>query len=211
MSITLLGDANDYVGKGLSGGRIIVRPDENSPSQAPGVKTQVIAGNTIGYGATSGEIYLRGRVGERFAVRNSGALMVTEGTGDHACEYMTGGRVVILGRTGRNVGAGMSGGIAYLLDPEPAKVNPELVDLEPLDADEVFWLGEVISSHAKLTGSTGGRRAAGRLADRRRPVLPGDAAGLPAGAVPARGGRRPRRRRRRDDHGGQPWLIPAAF
>ena len=210
MSITLLGDANDYVGKGLSGGRIVVRPDENSPSQAPGVKTQVIAGNTIGYGATSGEIYLRGRVGERFAVRNSGALMVTEGTGDHACEYMTGGRVVILGRTGRNVGAGMSGGIAYLLDPEPAKVNPELVDLEPLDADEVFWLGEVISSHAKLTGS---RIAAALLADwpiAADPVLPGDAARLPQGAVHPRRGGRPRRRRRRDDHGGQPWLIPAA-
>jgi len=162
ISITLVGDANDYVGKGLSGGRIIVRPDENSPSQAPGVKTQVVAGNTIGYGATDGEMYLRGRVGERFAVRNSGALMVTEGTGDHALEYMTGGRVVILGRTGRNVGAGMSGGVGYLLDPEPAKVNPELVDLEPLDADEVLWLGEVISSHAKLTGST---VAAGLLAD----------------------------------------------
>ena len=162
VSITLVGDANDYVGKGLSGGRIIVRPDENSPSQAPGVKTQVIAGNTIGYGATDGELYLRGRVGERFAVRNSGALMVTEGTGDHALEYMTGGRVVILGRTGRNVGAGMSGGVGYLLDPEPAKVNPELVDLEPLDADEVLWLGEVISSHAKLTGST---VAAALLAD----------------------------------------------
>ena len=210
VSITLLGDANDYVGKGLSGGRIVVRPDENSPSQAPGVKTQVIAGNTIGYGATSGEIYLRGRVGERFAVRNSGALMVTEGTGDHACEYMTGGRVIILGRTGRNVGAGMSGGIAYLLDPEPAKVNPELVDLEALDTDEVFWLGEVISSHAKLTGSTGRRRAAGRLADRGHPVLPGDAARLPQGAVHPRRGRRPRCRRRRDDHGGQPWLIPVA-
>jgi glutamate synthase (NADPH/NADH) large chain len=162
VSIDLLGDANDYVGKGLSGGRIVIRPDENSPSQAPGVKTQVIAGNTIGYGATSGEMYLRGRVGERFAVRNSGALMVVEGTGDHACEYMTGGRVVILGRTGRNVGAGMSGGIAYLLDPEPAKVNPELVDLEAVDPDEVAWLGEVIGSHAKLTGS---RVAAALLAD----------------------------------------------
>ncbi|WP_395726709.1 glutamate synthase large subunit [Nakamurella sp.] len=162
VSIDLLGDANDYVGKGLSGGRIVVRPDESSPSQAPGVKAQVIAGNTIGYGATSGELFLRGRVGERFAVRNSGALMVVEGTGDHACEYMTGGRVVILGRTGRNVGAGMSGGIAYLLDPEPAKVNPELVDLEALETDEVAWLGEVIGSHAKLTGS---RIAAALLAD----------------------------------------------
>ena len=185
-------------------------PDENSPSQAPGVKTQVIAGNTIGYGATSGEIYLRGRVGERFAVRNSGALMVIEGTGDHACEYMTGGRVVILGRTGRNVGAGMSGGIAYLLDPEPAKVNPELVDLEPLDADEVFWLGEADQRARQAHRLPDRRRVAGRLADRRDPVLPGDAARLPQGAVHPRRGRGARGRRRRDDHGGQPWLIPAA-
>ena len=176
MSITLLGDANDYVGKGLSGGRIVVRPDENSPAQAPGVKTQVIAGNTIGYGATSGEIYLRGRVGERFAVRNSGALMVTEGTGDHACEYMTGGRVVILGRTGRNVGAGMSGGVAYLLDPEPAKVNPELVDLEPLDGRRGVLArrgGQLARQADRLPGRG---RFVGRLADRRDPVLPGDAA-----------------------------------
>ena len=210
VSITLLGDANDYVGKGLSGGRIIVRPDENSPSQAPGVKTQVIAGNTIGYGATSGEIYLRGRVGERFAVRNSGALMVTEGTGDHACEYMTGGRVVILGRTGRNVGAGMSGGIAYLLDPEPAKVNPELVDLEPLDGRRgvLARRGDQLARQADRIPDR--RRVARRLADRGHPVLPGDAARLPEGAVHPRRGRCPRCRRRRDDHGGQPWLIPAA-
>ncbi|MBM9466827.1 glutamate synthase large subunit [Nakamurella leprariae] len=162
VTITLVGDANDYIGKGLSGGRLVVRPDENSPAQAPGVKVQVIGGNTVGYGATSGEMYLRGRVGERFAVRNSGALMVVEGTGDHACEYMTGGRVVILGRTGRNVGAGMSGGIAYLLDADPTRVNGELVDLEELAADEVVWLGEVVSAHAKLTGS---RIAASLLAD----------------------------------------------
>ena len=153
ISITLTGDANDYVAKGLSGGRIVVRPAENSPAQAPGVKTQVIAGNTIGYGATSGELYLRGRVGERFAVRNSGALMVTEGAGDHALEYMTGGRVVILGRTGRNAAAGMSGGVGYLLDADRARINTELVDIEPLDADEVIWLGEVVADHARHTGS----------------------------------------------------------
>jgi glutamate synthase (NADPH/NADH) large chain len=113
----------------------------------------VIAGNTIGYGATSGELYLRGRVGERFAVRNSGALMVTEGTGDHALEYMTGGRVVILGRTGRNAAAGMSGGIAYLLDADQTRINKEMVDVEGLAADEVLWLGEVIADHARYTGS----------------------------------------------------------
>ena len=137
------------------------------------MKTQVIAGNTIGYGATSGEMYLRGRVGERFAVRNSGALMVTEGTGDHACEYMTGGRVVILGRTGRNVGAGMSGGIAYLLDPEPAKVNPELVDLEPLDAGRgaLARRGDQRARQAHRVADR--RRAAGRLAGGRRSGSPG--------------------------------------
>ncbi len=153
VSITLTGDANDYVAKGVSGGRLIVRPAEDSPAQAPGAKTQVIAGNTIGYGATSGELYLRGRVGERFAVRNSGALMVTEGTGDHALEYMTGGRVVILGRTGRNAAAGMSGGIGYLLDADPTRINTEMVDVQPLEPDEVIWLGEVVADHARYTGS----------------------------------------------------------
>ena len=153
ITLTLTGDANDYVAKGLSGGHIVVRPAENSPAQAPGAKTQVIAGNTIGYGATSGELYLRGRVGERFAVRNSGALMVTEGTGDHALEYMTGGRVVILGRTGRNAAAGMSGGIGYLLDADHARINKELVDVEGLAPDEVVWLGEVIADHVRYTGS----------------------------------------------------------
>jgi len=153
ISITLTGDANDYVAKGLSGGRIAVRPAENSPAQAPGSKIQVIAGNTIGYGATSGELYLRGRVGERFAVRNSGALMVTEGAGDHALEYMTGGRVVILGRTGRNAAAGMSGGIAYLLDADPATVNTELADLDEPGDDDLIWLGEVVADHARYTGS----------------------------------------------------------
>lgn len=151
ITIELTGDANDYVAKGLSGGRIIVRPAATGlPGPAAG---QVIAGNTIGYGATSGELYLRGRVGERFAVRNSGALLVCEGTGDHACEYMTGGRAVVLGSTGRNLAAGMSGGIAYLLDAVPAKINGELVDLQELADDEQVWLGEVIADHRRYTGS----------------------------------------------------------
>ena len=154
ITLVLTGDANDYVAKGLSGGRLVVKPDTNSPAQAPGSKVQVIAGNTIGYGATSGQVYLRGRVGERFAVRNSGALFVAEGTGDHACEYMTGGRVVILGRTGRNAAAGMSGGIAYLLDPDVTRINGEMVDVEELAPDEVVWLGDVISDHRRYTGST---------------------------------------------------------
>ncbi len=153
ITLTLTGDANDYVAKGLSGGRIVIRPEENSPSQQPGQKAQVIAGNTIGYGATSGELYLRGRVGERFAVRNSGALMVTEGAGDHALEYMTGGRVVILGRTGRNAAAGMSGGIGYLLDADISRINTEMVDVEQLADDEQVWLGEVVADHARYTGS----------------------------------------------------------
>src|SRR5205085_4028354 len=113
ITLDLIGDANDYVGKGLSGGKIVVRP---APDAQFAAEQQVIAGNVIGYGATGGEIYLRGRVGERFCVRNSGALAVVEGVGDHALEYMTGGRAVILGATARNIAAGMSGGIAYALD-----------------------------------------------------------------------------------------------
>ena len=163
IAIALTGDANDYVAKGLSGGRVVVRPEEDSPAQAPGAETQVIAGNTIGYGATAGEVFLRGRVGERFAVRNSGALFVAEGTGDHACEYMTGGRVVILGPTGRNTAAGMSGGIGYLLDANPVLVNRELVDLERIEQpDELLWLAEVLTDHRRHTGS---RIAAALLAD----------------------------------------------
>jgi glutamate synthase (NADPH/NADH) large chain len=113
LTIRLYGDSNDYVGKGISGGRVIVRPDEKAKFKS---EENVIAGNVIGYGATSGEIFVRGIVGERFCVRNSGATAVTEGVGDHALEYMTGGCVVILGRTGRNLAAGMSGGVAYVLD-----------------------------------------------------------------------------------------------
>jgi glutamate synthase (NADPH/NADH) large chain len=151
ITLELIGDANDYVGKGLSGGRIIVRPHSDAPFEA---EHQVIAGNVIGYGATRGELFLRGVVGERFCVRNSGMLAVTEGVGDHAFEYMTGGRAVVLGGTGRNVAAGMSGGIGYVLDLDPALVNPEMVDLERPGAEDLGWLREVIERHHRLTGST---------------------------------------------------------
>ncbi len=153
ISLTLEGDANDYVGKGLSGGRIVIRPDRAAPFEAA---TNVIAGNVVGYGATGGEIFLRGQVGERFCVRNSGATAVVEGVGDHACEYMTGGRVVVLGPTGRNFGAGMSGGIAYVYDPDDtfaALVNRGMVELQPLDDDDRDVLRTAVEQHAVLTGS----------------------------------------------------------
>jgi glutamate synthase (NADPH/NADH) large chain len=153
IEMRLEGDANDYVGKGLSGGRLIVHPHISAPLVA---EENVIAGNVIGYGATSGEIFIRGLVGERFCVRNSGATAVVEGVGDHGCEYMTGGRVVVLGPTGRNFAAGMSGGIAYVYDPHgtfAAQVNYEMVDLEDLASDDVAWLQETIERHGALTQS----------------------------------------------------------
>jgi glutamate synthase (NADPH) large chain len=150
VTLRLAGDANDYLGKGLSGGRLIVRPSHEAPFAA---EEQVIAGNVIGYGATAGEIFLRGVVGERFCVRNSGALAVAEGTGDHGCEYMTGGRVVILGPVGRNFAAGMSGGIAYVLDCPVHRVNPEMVDLDPLEAGDAEFLRDVIERHHAETSS----------------------------------------------------------
>ena len=131
ITLRLEGDANDYVGKGLSGGRLVVRPPRTSTFVA---EENIIAGNVILYGATAGEVFLRGVVGERFCVRNSGAIAVVEGVGDHACEYMTGGRVVVIGATGRNFGAGMSGGLAFVHDADGtfwSRVNPEMVDLEP--------------------------------------------------------------------------------
>ncbi|NIH87596.1 glutamate synthase large subunit [Amycolatopsis granulosa] len=150
ITLRLFGDANDYVGKGLSGGRIVVRP----PREAKLASEQnIIAGNVIGYGATSGQIFLRGRVGERFCVRNSGALAVVEGVGDHGCEYMTGGRVVVLGPTGRNFAAGMSGGIAYVLDLSPLRVNPEMVDVDPLDDEDVEFLRDAVEAHFVETES----------------------------------------------------------
>jgi glutamate synthase (NADPH/NADH) large chain len=150
VTVELIGDANDYVGKGLSGGRIVVRPHEDAPFAA---ERQVIAGNVIGYGATGGEIFLRGRVGERFCVRNSGMVAVSEGVGDHAFEYMTGGRAVVLGPTGRNLAAGMSGGIAYVLELDPMQVNTDMVDLQRPSADDLRWLRETVERHHKLTGS----------------------------------------------------------
>jgi glutamate synthase (NADPH/NADH) large chain/glutamate synthase (ferredoxin) len=151
VTLDLIGDANDYVGKGLSGGRIIVRPPDDVLFVP---EDNVIAGNTLLFGATSGEVYLRGRVGERFAARNSGALTVVEGVGDHACEYMTGGRAVVLGKTGRNMAAGMSGGIAFVLGLDPAKVNTEMVELQRLEPEDLTWLRDVIAKHAAHTGST---------------------------------------------------------
>ncbi len=151
VTLRLEGDANDYVAKGLSGGRIVVRPDRSASFDAA---TQIIAGNVIGYGATSGEIFLRGQVGERFCVRNSGATAVVEGVGDHGCEYMTGGRVVVLGRTGRNFGAGMSGGVAFVLDLDERRVNPALVELAPVDGEAAGELESLVRRHLEETGST---------------------------------------------------------
>jgi glutamate synthase (NADPH/NADH) large chain len=150
ITLRLVGDANDYVGKGLSGGRITVRPHPGAQFTA---EQNIIAGNVILYGATSGEMFLRGVVGERFCVRNSGALAVVEGAGDHGCEYMTGGRVVVLGPIGRNFAAGMSGGIAYLLDVNPARINPEMVDIDPLDDEDREFLAEAVGKHHAETGS----------------------------------------------------------
>jgi glutamate synthase (NADPH/NADH) large chain len=150
VTLRLEGDANDYVGKGLSGGRIAIRPDRSATFKAD---DHIIAGNTIAYGATSGEIFIRGGVGERCCVRNSGATVVTEGVGDHGCEYMTGGRVVVLGRTGRNFAAGMSGGYAFVLDLKPQRVNPELVELGPVGRKYADELKTLVVKHLEETGS----------------------------------------------------------
>jgi glutamate synthase (NADPH/NADH) large chain len=150
ITLRLEGDANDYVGKGLSGGRIVVRPDRAATFRAD---EQIIAGNTIAYGATSGEVFLRGGVGERCCVRNSGATVVTEGVGDHGCEYMTGGRVVVLGKTGRNFAAGMSGGYAFVLDLKDYRVNQEMVDLTPVEEKFADELHELVQRHHEETGS----------------------------------------------------------
>ena len=156
LTLRLAGDANDYVGKGLSGGRLVVHPPAGSTFAA---EDNVIIGNVALYGATSGEAFIRGIAGERFAVRNSGAHAVVEGVGDHGCEYMTGGRVAVIGRTGRNFAAGMSGGVAYVLDADGSfrtRCNLELVELEPVnpmndeDGEELVSL---VRRHAEATGS----------------------------------------------------------
>ncbi|UGT73313.1 glutamate synthase large subunit [Mycolicibacterium smegmatis] len=160
ITLRVYGDANDYVGKGLSGGRIVVRPADEAP-ESFAAEDNIIAGNVVLFGATSGEAFLRGQVGERFAVRNSGAVAVVEGVGDHGCEYMTGGRVVILGPTGRNFAAGMSGGIAYVYDPRaalPKNLNPEMVEIEALEEADTEWLRGILASHVDATDSAVGQR-----------------------------------------------------
>jgi len=158
ITLRLEGDANDYTGKGLSGGRIIVRPPLTAPLVA---EENIIAGNVILYGATGGEMFLRGVVGERFCVRNSGAVAVVEGVGDHGCEYMTGGQVVVLGDTGRNFGAGMSGGVAFVYDERgdfARRLNTEMVELEVLDDDDRAWLHDRVRRHLEETESAVARR-----------------------------------------------------
>jgi len=177
VTLELEGEANDYVGKGLSGGRIVVRPPVNAGITP---EESIIVGNTVLYGAIAGECYFRGVAGERFAVRNSGAIAVVEGAGDHCCEYMTGGIVLVLGKTGRNFAAGMSGGVAYVLDEDgafPTLCNRAMVELEPVADDGHRHAGDdghgrlftdlttndaarlhfLISRHFRLAGS---RRAA---------------------------------------------------
>jgi glutamate synthase (NADPH/NADH) large chain len=177
ISLRLEGDANDYLAKGLSGGRVVVLPPPGSRFVA---EENIIAGNVILYGATGGEVFIRGVVGERFCVRNSGATAVVEGVGDHGCEYMTGGRAVILGRTGRNFAAGMSGGLAFVHDPDGTlwqRTNRDLVDLDPLDEDDRAWLRELVSRHLEETGSAVAERILSDWwseADRFRKVFPKD-------------------------------------
>jgi glutamate synthase (NADPH/NADH) large chain len=158
VTIELEGDANDYVGKGLSGGKIIVYPDKAAVAAGFKAEENIVVGNVVLYGATSGRAFFRGVAGERFCVRNSGAYAVVEGVGDHGCEYMTNGRAVILGPTGRNFAAGMSGGIAYVYDPNDeflARCNLAMVELEkPTERSDVELLKELITQHRQHTGST---------------------------------------------------------
>ncbi|GAA3948458.1 glutamate synthase large subunit [Gordonia caeni] len=155
ITMRLTGDANDFVGKGLSGGKIVVSPSIDAPAGFV-AEENIIAGNVIGFGGTAGKIFLRGVAGERFCVRNSGVHAVVEGVGDHGCEYMTGGRVIVLGDTGRNFAAGMSGGVAYVYDPRgefAGNLNTELVDLDALDDDDLKYLQDMITEHRDETRS----------------------------------------------------------
>ena len=158
LTLDLVGDCNDYMGKGLSGGKIVVRPPQGIPFKP---EENIITGNVALYGATSGKAFISGVAGERFAVRNSGATAVVEGVGDHGCEYMTGGTVVVLGSTGKNFAAGMTGGIAYVLDENwdfYQRVNKETVSLEPVEHKyDVATLKELIREHVELTGSPRGK------------------------------------------------------
>jgi glutamate synthase (NADPH) large chain len=165
VTLNVTGELNDYAGKGLSGGKLIVTPPQAFldalDRRGGAAEENIVVGNVALYGATAGEAYFRGKAGERFCVRNSGAWAVVEGVGDHGCEYMTGGRAVILGDTGRNFAAGMSGGIAYVYDPEgrfAVQCNQDTVDLKPLHVLSVPELRRMLDSHARYTGSTVARR-----------------------------------------------------
>ena len=176
VELSLEGESNDYVGKSMSGGRIvIVAPPADAGDPC-------LVGNTVLYGATGGELFCAGSAGERFCVRNSGAVAVVEGVGDHACEYMTRGTVVVLGTHGRNLGAGMTGGEAFLLDADERLVNGELVTLLELETDDVERLAGLLERHARATGSS---RAEALLAER------GELADALPAARAADGGRRP--------------------
>jgi glutamate synthase (NADPH/NADH) large chain len=177
VTLRLVGDSNDYVGKGLSGGQIVLRPDSAAGFAA---EENVIAGNVIGYGATQGTMFIRGIVGERFLVRNSGATAVVEGVGDHALEYMTGGLAVILGETGRNLGAGMSGGTAYVYELHEGRVNAQSLasgelTLGPLESVDTDILRDLLEKHMAETGSPARGRAPGGLRGVRRPIREGAA------------------------------------
>ena len=177
VELALVGDANDYVGKGLSGGTVSVRPPEDAGFVA---EESVVIGNTVLYGATAGKAFFRGLAGERFAVRNSGATAVVEGVGDHGCEYMTGGTVLVLGPTGRNFAAGMSGGIAYVLDDDGAfasRCNTELVGFDPLEETDVAAILALVGEHLERTGSTVAANVladASTIAERFVKVMPHD-------------------------------------
>ena len=203
MTIELEGDANDYFGKGLSGGRLIVYPPKGSTFVA---QDNIIIGNVALYGATGGEVFVCGMAGERFGVRNSGVSAVVEAVGDHGCEYMTGGRVVVLGKTGRNFAAGMSGGVAYVLDEAgdfATRCNKELVGLENLEEpDEMEEVWKLIQRHQAYTKSERAAEDARRTGRTRAQICQGHAAGLQARAALAQKGAVPGTDRGRGHHGG---------
>ena len=203
MTLALEGDANDYIGKGLSGGKIAVFPPAGSTFAA---EENIIVGNVALYGATSGEAYIRGMAGERFAVRNSGVDAVVEAVGDHGCEYMTGGRVVVLGPTGRNFAAGMSGGVAYVLDEHgtfDACVNKQMVCLERLeDETEITAVRRMVERHLDHTSSARARVVLDAWDGHDREVREGHPEGLPAHARMHCTRRRAGPGGRRSDHGG---------
>ncbi len=194
ITLRLIGDSNDYVGKGLSGGRLILRPEADAAFGVNDSHTtdedHIIAGNVIGYGATAGEIYIRGQVGERFCVRNSGATAVVEGVGDHGCEYMTGGTVLVLGATGRNFAAGMSGGVAFVLDLDPKLLNTEMVDATVVNGEDLVALRDILGTHLTETGSAVARqllsdRSGAAISERFTKVLPRDYARVMAAKLQA--------------------------